>query len=159
MAAMAAAKPAGAVEKLLRIPESLSCSLSQTKADYRTLGRSGLRVSNPILGGLHLGSSKWLPWVLEEDKVSCGLITMDSKYILTEYFHLQALPLLKAAYDRGINTVCIIIPSKADLMCVVGHGQCLLKWAVRENHGKSNPKVQDPSKQGGDYDKVLSSYL
>ncbi|CAJ0554479.1 Ff.00g129920.m01.CDS01 [Fusarium sp. VM40] len=88
MAAMAAARPAAAVEKLLRIPESLSCSLSQTKADYRTLGNSGLRVSNPILGGLHLGSSRWLPWVLEEDKS----------------FYLQALPLLKAAYDRGINT-------------------------------------------------------
>jgi hypothetical protein len=83
MAAMAAAKPAGAVERLMRIPESLSCSLSQTKAGYRTLGNSGLRVSNPILGGLHLGSSKWLPWVLEEDQVSIRLPVMNEKYILT----------------------------------------------------------------------------
>ncbi|KAF4471664.1 aldo-keto reductase [Fusarium albosuccineum] len=72
-----------AVEKLLRVPESLSSSLASTKVGYRNLGNCGLRVSNLILGGLHMGSPKWLPWVLDE---------------------ARALPLLKAAYDRGINT-------------------------------------------------------
>ncbi|KID59660.1 Pyridoxal phosphate-dependent decarboxylase, partial [Metarhizium hybridum] len=71
------------LEKLLRIPPSLTQSISQTKVDYLNLGHSGLRVSRPILGGLHLGSRKWLPWVLEEEK---------------------ALPILKAAYDLGVNT-------------------------------------------------------
>ncbi|KAJ3542428.1 hypothetical protein NM208_g4102 [Fusarium decemcellulare] len=72
-----------AVEKLLRVLESLSSSLASTKVGYRNLGNCGLRVSNLILGGLHMGSSKWLPLVLDE---------------------AQALPLLKVAYDRGINT-------------------------------------------------------
>lgn len=57
------------LEKLLRIPPSLTQSISQTKVDYLNLGHSGLRVSRPILGGLHLGSRKWLPWVLDEEKV------------------------------------------------------------------------------------------
>ncbi|KND86505.1 Versiconal hemiacetal acetate reductase [Tolypocladium ophioglossoides CBS 100239] len=75
------AKPS--LEKLLRVPASLRDSISRTRAEYRNLGSSGLRVSSPILGGLHLGSPKWFPWVLDEE---------------------QALPVLKAAYDRGINT-------------------------------------------------------
>ena len=53
------------------------------KATYRQLGKSGLRVSNPILGAMSIGDKRWAPWVVEED---------------------EALPLLKAAYDRGINT-------------------------------------------------------
>ncbi|KAK5171461.1 uncharacterized protein LTR77_004606 [Saxophila tyrrhenica] len=53
------------------------------KATYRQLGRSGLRVSNPILGAMSIGDKRWQPWVIEED---------------------DALPLLKAAYDRGINS-------------------------------------------------------
>ncbi|KAK5991452.1 Aldo-keto reductase [Cladobotryum mycophilum] len=71
------------IGKLVKVPESLRDSISRTKVSYRTLGNSGLRVSNPILGGLHIGSSTWFPWVLNEG---------------------QALPILKAAYDRGINT-------------------------------------------------------
>jgi aryl-alcohol dehydrogenase-like predicted oxidoreductase len=53
------------------------------KAIYRRLGASGLRVSVPILGAMSLGDARWQPWVLEES---------------------EALPLLKAAYDRGITT-------------------------------------------------------
>ncbi|KAK3714138.1 hypothetical protein LTR37_007940 [Vermiconidia calcicola] len=53
------------------------------KASYRQLGKSGLRVSNPILGAMSIGDKRWAPWVIEAD---------------------EALPLLKAAYDRGINT-------------------------------------------------------
>lgn len=54
-----------------------------SKAAYRQLGQSGLRVSNPIFGTMSLGDKRWAPWVIEED---------------------AALPLLKAAYDRGVNT-------------------------------------------------------
>jgi len=65
------------------IPSSLQKSLDATKVDYVRLGSSGLRVSTPILGGMSLGSKQWVPWVLED---------------------AEALELLKAAYDRGVNT-------------------------------------------------------
>ena len=53
------------------------------KAEYQQLGKSGLRVSVPILGAMSIGDKRWQQWVTEED---------------------EALPLLKAAYDRGLNT-------------------------------------------------------
>lgn len=53
------------------------------KAEYRQLGKSGLRVSVPILGAMSIGDKRWQPWVVEEN---------------------EALPLLKAAFDRGLNT-------------------------------------------------------
>jgi len=57
--------------------------LKESKAEYRRLGNSGLKVSVPILGAMSIGSSKWQPWVIEEE---------------------ESLPLLKAAYDRGLTT-------------------------------------------------------
>jgi hypothetical protein len=66
------------------LPPLLKDSRSKTQASYRRLGNSGLWVSVPILGGMSIGSSEFGSWILEEDK---------------------ALPLLKAAFDRGINTV------------------------------------------------------
>jgi hypothetical protein len=57
--------------------------LKESKAEYRRLGKSGLKVSVPILGAMSIGSSKWQPWVIEEE---------------------ESLPLLKAAYDRGLTT-------------------------------------------------------
>ncbi|KAJ0103971.1 hypothetical protein J7T55_010988 [Diaporthe amygdali] len=65
------------------LPESVVRSLDETKAEYRTLGRSGLRVSVPIVGCMSIGSPEWADWVIGPEK---------------------ALPLLKAAYDRGVNT-------------------------------------------------------
>ncbi|KAI1800113.1 Aldo/keto reductase [Daldinia bambusicola] len=65
------------------IPESLQKSLDNTKVDYVRLGSSGLRISSPILGAMSLGTDKWMPWVLDEEK---------------------SLEILKVAYDRGINT-------------------------------------------------------
>jgi aryl-alcohol dehydrogenase-like predicted oxidoreductase len=55
----------------------------ESKAEYRQLGKSGLRVSVPIFGCMSFGSKQWQPWVIEEE---------------------EALPLLKAAYDRGLTT-------------------------------------------------------
>ena len=71
------------------VPRSLFSTTMAAKADmpyaeYRQLGKSGLRVSVPILGAMSIGDKRWQPWVLEED---------------------EALPLLKAAYDRGLNSV------------------------------------------------------
>lgn len=65
------------------LPKSLAKSVASSKAEYKRLGKSGLRVSVPILGAMSIGNSSWLEWVIEED---------------------QALPLLKAAFDRGLNT-------------------------------------------------------
>ncbi|VDC07346.1 unnamed protein product [Peniophora sp. CBMAI 1063] len=53
-------------------------------AQYRQLGKSGLRVSVPILGAMSFGSETWNSWVLPEGK---------------------ALPIIKAAWDAGINTI------------------------------------------------------
>ncbi|KAI0006907.1 putative aryl-alcohol protein [Xylariaceae sp. FL0662B] len=65
------------------IPLSLKESLASSKCEYRQLGNSGLRVSVPIFGCMSLGDSKAMSWAIDEDK---------------------ALPLLKYAYDNGLNT-------------------------------------------------------
>ena len=68
----------------MSLPPSVVASIEATKVDYRVLGNSGLRVSVPIVGCMSIGSPEWADWVIGADK---------------------ALPLLKAAYDRGVNTV------------------------------------------------------
>lgn len=64
------------VGDLLIQPES-------TSVGYQRLGASGLKISKIVLGAMSYGSKEWQKWVLEED---------------------EALPLLKHAYDVGINT-------------------------------------------------------
>lgn len=51
------------------VPESLKLSVESSKVEYRRLGRSGLKVSVPILGAMSFGNSQWMDWVLEEEKV------------------------------------------------------------------------------------------
>lgn len=53
------------------------------KMQYQNLGSSGLKISKVIVGTMSYGSKDWQGWVLEED---------------------ESLPLLKHAYDSGINT-------------------------------------------------------
>ena len=53
------------------------------RMEYTRLGNSGLKVSKVILGTMSYGSSEWQQWVLNEE---------------------EALPLLKHAYDVGLNT-------------------------------------------------------
>ncbi|RFU31660.1 hypothetical protein B7463_g4691, partial [Scytalidium lignicola] len=53
------------------------------KMEYTRLGNSGLKISKVILGTMSYGTSDWQKWVLNED---------------------EALPLLKHAFDAGINT-------------------------------------------------------
>ncbi|KAF3916153.1 hypothetical protein AA313_de0204166 [Arthrobotrys entomopaga] len=65
------------------IPKYVQEGLDATKATYRQVGQSGLYVSVPILGAMSMGTKKWQDWVIEEE---------------------DALPLLKAAYDKGLNT-------------------------------------------------------
>lgn len=66
------------------LPPGLVKSLEGTKCEYKPVGHSGLRVSVPIIGCMSIGNPEWAPWVVGADK---------------------ALPLLKAAWDRGVNTV------------------------------------------------------
>lgn len=73
---------------MAQLPESVAKSLTETKAEYRLLGKSGLRVSVPIVGCMSIGNPEWADWVIGPDK---------------------ALPLLKAAYDRGVNTVSLLL--------------------------------------------------
>ncbi|KAI0891651.1 Aldo/keto reductase [Annulohypoxylon nitens] len=68
---------------MAQIPLSVQKSLDGTKVEYVRVGSSGLRVSTPILGAMSLGSTKWMPWVLDEE---------------------ASIEILKAAYDRGLNT-------------------------------------------------------
>lgn len=44
-------------------------SLENTKAIYKRLGNSGLRVSVPIFGAMSFGDKQWAPWVIEEEEV------------------------------------------------------------------------------------------
>ena len=85
---------------MAHIPESLRVSLEGSKAEYRQLGCSGLRVSLPILGAMSFGSTKWMPWLLEEDQV----LPFPSNLPMSVAYHDQAMPILKGAFDRGLNT-------------------------------------------------------
>lgn len=65
------------------VPKALQESVDASRCEYRTLGKSGLRISVPIFGCMSFGDSKSLDWALDEE---------------------DALPLLKYAYDHGLNT-------------------------------------------------------
>jgi aryl-alcohol dehydrogenase-like predicted oxidoreductase len=43
--------------------------MSASQVEYRRLGKSGLRVSVPILGAMSFGSDKWSKWVVGEEEV------------------------------------------------------------------------------------------
>lgn len=52
------------------LPEKFKLSLEATKAEYRQLGKSGLRVSVPIFGAMSIGDKTWQDWILEEEEVN-----------------------------------------------------------------------------------------
>ncbi|TVY36037.1 Versiconal hemiacetal acetate reductase [Lachnellula occidentalis] len=60
-----------------------STSASTPKMEYTRLGNSGLKISKVIFGTMSIGTPDWQEWVLDE---------------------AAALPLLKHAYDVGLNT-------------------------------------------------------
>ncbi|CAI6036599.1 unnamed protein product [Clonostachys chloroleuca] len=64
------------------LPLSVTASLQNSKAEYRRLGSSGLHVSVSIMGCMSIGNRELADWVIDAEK---------------------ALPLLKAAYDRGLK--------------------------------------------------------
>ena len=63
--------------------QSNASNTAEQKANHNSLGRSGLKISKIVLGAMSYGSSDWQEWVLNEE---------------------DSLPLLKHAYDKGINT-------------------------------------------------------
>lgn len=75
---------------MVALPVGVKKSLDETRVDYVRVGNSGLRVSVPIIGCMSIGNPEWADWVVGPDK---------------------ALPLLKAAYDRGVNTVRVPTPN------------------------------------------------
>jgi hypothetical protein len=52
------------------LPPSLKKSLENSKAEYVRLGKSGLKISVPIMGSMSLGPKHWAPWLIEEEDVS-----------------------------------------------------------------------------------------
>ncbi len=51
------------------MPKLLRESVENSKAEYVNLGKSGLRISIPILGAMSIGHPEWAPWVIDEEKV------------------------------------------------------------------------------------------
>ena len=52
------------------LPPGLKESMEHSKCEYRRLGKTGLKISVPILGAMSIGTPKWQPWVIEEEEVS-----------------------------------------------------------------------------------------
>lgn len=103
-------------------------SINETKVEYKRLGKSGLRVSVPILGAMSFGTKDWQPWVIEED---------------------EALPLLKAAYDRGLNTWDTANVSGSYCTALARLIACagLLQWRQRRDNRQGNQEIQHPTQQ------------
>lgn len=113
------------------LPEGVAKSLAETKVEYRRLGNSGLRVSVPIVGCMSIGNPEWANWVIGPEK---------------------ALPLLKAAYDRGVNTVCaLILPcwKTENWLYLVGYCKHLFQWWLGESYCPSDQEIWDPAAQSG----------
>ena len=62
------------------ISKSLKESLESSKCEYRTLGKSGLRVSVPIFGCMSFGDPRNLSWALGEEEVSGLSVTFAGRW-------------------------------------------------------------------------------
>jgi hypothetical protein len=83
-------------------PKSLLDSVENSKAEYVQLGKSGLRVSIPILGAMSIGHPEWAPWVIDEEKVG--------SFILSARFPLLCRLIdLNGAVLKGLLTTRFIV--------------------------------------------------
>jgi hypothetical protein len=73
---------------------------STPQVEYRRLGKSGLRVSVPILGAMSLGSSKWLPWVLDEAEV-CDCQMHAVLAMLSCFYHISGTSYPQGCLGQG----------------------------------------------------------
>lgn len=71
--------------------------------NFHRLGDSGLKVSKFILGAMSYGSPEWQEWVLDEE---------------------ESLPLLKHAYDVGLNTWDTVRNSNYTLSYISSYPNC-----------------------------------
>jgi hypothetical protein len=53
---------------MAELPAELKASIENTKVSYKQLGKSGLKVSVPILGAMSFGSKDWAPWVVDDEE-------------------------------------------------------------------------------------------
>jgi hypothetical protein len=51
---------------MAEVPKVLQEGIDSTKVSYAQLGKSGLRVSVPILGAMSFGHKDWQPWVVDD---------------------------------------------------------------------------------------------
>jgi hypothetical protein len=51
------------------LPPVFKATLDATNVEYARLGKSGLKVSVPILGAMSIGDPAWNSWVIDEEKV------------------------------------------------------------------------------------------
>ena len=65
------------------------------------LGNSGLKVSKVILGCMSYGSPKWQSWILGLSTLFLHRVDVDADSLRDEK---ESLPVMKKAYDLGINT-------------------------------------------------------
>jgi aryl-alcohol dehydrogenase-like predicted oxidoreductase len=84
------------------MPASLKKSIESTKVSYVPLGKSGLKVSIPILGAMSFGSKDWQPWV--EDNEEKGDLKQPFLVRGANCLILPVFELLHAAYSNGLNT-------------------------------------------------------
>lgn len=78
--------------------KEFTAAVEASKAEYVNLGKSGLRVSVPILGAMSFGSRETLPWVIEEDEVCCL-----SFFLTLSRAQLQLQNSLLKRFDHAIS--------------------------------------------------------
>lgn len=126
------------------IPEPIRAMMAVSKCEYRRLGKSGLKVTVPILGAMSFGDPRWADWVISEE---------------------EGMPLLKAAWDRGLTTwdTANVYSAGHSEICI---GKALKKYdiprhrveiltkcyaTVPEDPGMPTMKFADKVKQSRDY--------
>jgi hypothetical protein len=106
--------------------------VNDRKVEYRRLGKSGLRVSVPILGAMSFGSDTWAPWVINENEVILTFLMFPrlrrhrrlpfKRQLLTQVSHLGI-----SAAGGGMESWSYH----------VGYGERLLKWRFGKDHRQS----------------------
>ena len=46
------------------MPPLLKESIEHSKCEYKRLGKTGLKISVPVMGAMSFGDPKWMPWVV-----------------------------------------------------------------------------------------------
>jgi hypothetical protein len=87
------------------------------QVEYRRLGKSGLRVSVPILGAMSFGSDKWVEWVINEAEVRNFLVKVANRG-------------QQANVDAGLVGAPVAEGGMGARGHDMGHGKRVLEWRV-----------------------------